>query len=43
MQRYEVYEHITNKRISCVIAENYADAWHIAESNGWYPNKYYIL
>lgn len=43
MQCYEVYEHTTNKHISCIIANDYTEAWHIAESNGWYPNKYYIL
>lgn len=43
MNHYEVYEHITNKRICILLATDYAEAWHIAESYGWYPNKYYIL
>ena len=43
MNHYEVFEHITNKRICVLLATNYAEAWQIAESHGWYPNKYYIL
>lgn len=43
MSRYEVYEHITNKRICVLLAASYTDAWNQAQNNGWYPHKYYIV
>ena len=43
MNRYEVFEHITNKRICVLLANSYADAWHTAEQFGWYSNNYYII
>lgn len=43
MSRYEVFEHVTNKRICVLLANGYAEAWSIAESHGWYPNNYYIV
>lgn len=43
MNHYEVFEHVTNKRICVLLATDHADAWHIAESHGWYSNNYYIL
>lgn len=43
MNRYEVFEHITNKRICVLLATSFVEAWQIAESHGWYPNNYYIL
>lgn len=43
MNHYEVFEHITNKRICVLLATNYAEAWSIAESHDWYPNNYYIV
>lgn len=43
MNRFDVYEHITNKHICALLATSYAEAWSIAESHGWYPNHYYII
>ena len=43
MNRYEVFEHITNKRICVLFATDYADAWNQAQCNNWHPNKYYIV
>lgn len=43
MNRYEVYEHGTHKRICVLLATSFVEACQIAESHGWLPNKYYIL
>lgn len=43
MNRYEVFEYITEKRICVLLATSIEEAWSIAESHGWYPNNYYII
>lgn len=43
MNHYDVYEHDTHKHICVLLATSFVEAWQIAESHGWYSNKYYIL